>query len=72
MLFFPASLDDAWTTSACFLPQVEKYSCLLCVLHQGLPGPAGLKGEAGDPGPQVGKTCIKISIKSISGDEKLH
>lgn len=37
------------------------FICVICVFPQGMPGPAGLKGESGDPGPQVSDTAVYIT-----------
>lgn len=63
----------AATISGNFLKDTLKKvssSSVLCVLfHQGLPGPAGLKGEGGDHGPQVRRTLETMSPLSLSGTE---
>lgn len=41
---------------------IEECNHFICVVFpQGMPGPAGLKGESGDPGPQVSDTAVYIT-----------
>lgn len=62
----PAPNPDAAGTISAFLhverggkkkqkktPSISSSSVLCVLLHQGLPGSSGLKGEGGDQGPQV-------------------
>lgn len=61
----PAPNPDAAGTVSAFLhvergkknkiktPNISSSSVLCVLFHQGLPGSSGLKGEAGDQGPQV-------------------